>query len=217
MNQSMEILLAAAAFAPAPVFGVAGLMGSGKDTVAKFIAEEYDAKIIHFADPIYESAKRLNPYVLYDTSPIRLMDLIDKIGWDKAKRTSFEVRRLLQIIGTECGRNIHGEDCWIELAADKIRRLFDRNSNEFADPACVLIPDVRFHNEAAFIKSIGMEVLYVERPGLADDTPEMQHISEQHGQELKLLCKIIKNDGTLDNLKAKVLRAMEKHLKTVPK
>lgn len=219
MTQSMEILLATGKFSPAPIIGVAGLMGSGKDAVAKIIAEEYEAKIIRFADPVYEAAKRLDPYVIYDASPMRLMDLIEKIGWDKAKRTIFEVRRLLQVIGTECGRQIHGDDCWVRLAADKIRDLYKYNpdNSQRCNVDCIVIPDVRFYNEAHFVKTAGLEVLYVERPSLTEDSPEMQRISEQHGKELKPLCRIIRNNGTLDDLRAKVLKIVGRHLKTAPK
>jgi dephospho-CoA kinase len=37
------------------VVGLVGESGSGKDTIAKYLAEKYDAKLMRFADPIKET------------------------------------------------------------------------------------------------------------------------------------------------------------------
>ena len=71
-------------------------------------------------------------------------------GWDEAKKTE-EVRRLLQIFGTEIGRSLLGENIWVELAT----RNLESSKN-------YVFTDVRFPNEADKIKNLGGLIWRVE-------------------------------------------------------
>lgn len=177
------------------LIGLNGVAQSGKDSAAKFLIE-LGWKRIAFADAVREAALAINPIVFdYDDDGYPeatcLSSLVDNLGWDIAKQNP-EVRRLLQVIGTEAGRNIHGPDCWVLAAENKL----EPNRNH-------VFTDVRFPNECEWIQSAGGKVYKVERPGVG---PVNSHISDN----LELpVDGIIVNDGSLDDLKTKILELVK--------
>ena len=87
------------------LIGLTGPPGCGKDTAADHLVKNHGFVRVAFADTIREVALTIDPYDHF----FRLSDVINLIGWDRAKRQP-EVRRLLQVIGTEAGRDVHGAD-----------------------------------------------------------------------------------------------------------
>ncbi len=61
----------------------------------------------------------------------RVRDLVDDIGWDKAKVQYPEIRELLQRMGTEVGRALYGESFWVaDPAVNETReRILIKNPN----------------------------------------------------------------------------------------
>ena len=57
-----------------------------------------------------------------------------------------EIRKLLQLEGTEKGRNIYGDDIWIRYVKAWSELYMSRGIKY------IIIPDVRFKNEYEFIK-----------------------------------------------------------------
>ena len=90
---------------------------------------------VAFADTIRHVALTIDPYVHF----FRLSDVVNLIGWDKAKHTP-EVRRLLQVFGTEVGRDMFGPEVWVDQVFKKI--------DTFPQGQRAVITDVRFSNEA---------------------------------------------------------------------
>lgn len=147
------------------LIGLHGFSGAGKDTVAKILAESGYTRIA-FADKLREALLGLNPVVMVEGGRgVRLAPLIRSHGWDTVKRRVPEVRELLQRLGTEAGRNIHGNDVWVRLALSPV----------LPDDNCV-ITDVRFPNEAAAIRARGGVMVNVVRPGCGAVN---DHVSEQ--------------------------------------
>ena len=109
-------------------------------------------------------------------------------GWDEAKKTE-EVRRLLQIFGTEIGRSLLGENIWVELAT----RNLESSKN-------YVFTDVRFPNEADKIKNLGGLIWRVERPSI--------NAINNHSSEVALngyhYDAIITNDSDMVALKNRV-------------
>lgn len=174
-----------------------GLKGSGKDTAAAILTEEYGFTKIAFADAVREMALTINPYIpvksigfmwewidqLADHLP--LADIIDEKGWDWAKREIPEVRRLLQVIGTEAGRMLLGENVWVDILAKKYPDISNTGSR-------YVITDCRFDNEVEFVRNHGGNLVWVERPGIVSDG----HASES--THIKDLCSVIvHNDSTI--------------------
>lgn len=172
--------------------GLTGLAGSGKDTAAEALVAagwKRDA----FADRMRVAVLALDPWV--DVDPFyraagrdRLSFLVERYGWDEAKREYPEVRRLLQKFGTEAGRKIHGDDCWIDL-------LFRSWDNETS----LVITDCRFNNEAEAVRARGGLVVRIDRPGL-EPLPG-GHASEA-GVSPALVDIVVFNDGPVGKLHA---------------
>jgi hypothetical protein len=176
------------------IIGFSGYARSGKDTAAKLLCLNYEFNRISFADPMRDAMYKLNPLVL---DKIRLADLVDEHGWEIAK-TYTEVRRLLQVFGTEVGREMFGGNFWIDQAFKQI------------DPAArIVIADVRFPNEADAIKARGGKVIRVNRK---DTTAVNRHVSE-HALDNYMFDHVIFNDGTLDDLADNVFMLMRSAFK----
>lgn len=137
------------------ILGLSGWARNGKDTVADHLISKYGYKRISFAAPMKEALYRLNPKITINSvmgTPIRIG--VDVYGWDDLKTYGPEVRELLQRFGTEVGRELWGEDFWVNAAIDNI-----------PDGSKVVISDVRYPNEADAVKKLGGEVWRVVRPG----------------------------------------------------
>lgn len=165
------------------VIGLTGHMRAGKDTVAEILGER-GYKRIGFADALKSMALVLNPYV---TAHTRLAELVDREGWEGAKEEP-EVRRLLQVLGTECVRDHLGQDAWVSALSLTMRHDTERD---------YVVADVRFPNEADAIHAWGGEVWRVVRPGFEGDG----HASERFMDSIAADRSII-NDGTIEDLRA---------------
>ena len=147
------------------LIGLHGFPGAGKDTVARLLADAGYSRIA-FADKLREALLGLNPVVIVEGGRgVRLAPLVKAHGWDVLKRRVPEVRELLQRLGTEAGRNIHGEDVWVRLALWHV--LPEDN---------VVITDCRFPHEFAAIRARGGVMVNVVRP---DCGPVNDHVSER--------------------------------------
>jgi hypothetical protein len=109
------------------------------------------------------------------------------------------VRELLQTLGTEWGRNIVGKDLWADVWRGKVKRL--RYNHH------IVCDDVRFENEAHMIMELGGIMLRVIRPAAAAAST---HASEG-GLDNFPFAATIRNEGTVEDLRAKVDRFLEKY------
>lgn len=146
------------------IIGLSGYARSGKDTAADHLISRHGFTRYSFAAPMKEAMYKLNPIVHSDTiGEFRYKNLVDVYGLDSAKESNPEIRRLLQVFGTEVGREMFGENFWVDLALNSIK---EEN---------VVISDVRFKNEADAIRSIGGQVWRINRHGVG---PVTDHSSE---------------------------------------
>lgn len=168
------------------VIGLSGLKGCGKDTAAQVLIEDGWTRLA-FADPLRQMLYTLNP-LIGDldgrSNPIRWQQYLDTVGYDEAKKHP-EVRRLMQVFGTEVIRQQYGQDAWVNLAAKRINR----------EPGNYVVTDVRFDNEAKMIHAIGGFMVRIERDGLTSDG----HASEA-GISDDLIDAVIKNNDTVESL-----------------
>ena len=161
------------------VIGLSGYARAGKDTVAKIICE-YGFEQRSFADPLRAMLAALDPKL---GSHRRVSDLLGFHDWESAKSDP-EVRQLLQRLGTEAGRNVLGENIWIDA-------LFRSPSS-----GRLVVPSVRFPNEAEAIRSRGGIVVRVTRP---DHGPVNRHGSETALDDFDFDAHVL-NDGQIDDL-----------------
>jgi len=173
------------------IIGVSGYAQAGKDTFADILVAHYGFKKISFADKLRECLAALNPVVdvegKYSRPPhlMRYNEAIAHYGYPVAKSLFPEIRVLLQRFGTEVGRDLLGNDVWVEAFLESIN--YDLNQN-------IVIPDVRFKNEAEMITYYRGHVVRVVRP---DVFRINDHPSED--QDFKV-DTIIHNDGNIDDL-----------------
>lgn len=191
------------------VIGLAGRMGSGKDTVCELMQELHGGEVLRraFADPLKISAARALGFVGSEQAAVDYCNMLKEQGTiavfqgDDAL-TDITGRQFLQWYGTEAHRNVFGQDFWIDASLP----LFRTEADFFGtDPKedIVVFTDVRFPNEAARIKEWGGEVWEVIR--FNDEADE--HLSEQK-LPARLVNATIDNRGTYDDLRAVVAASL---------
>lgn len=180
-----------------PIIGIGGQFGSGKDECAKAIMSMFEMPIIvRFADGVREGLMRMNPFV---GGSFRLNDAVATLGWDHAKRSYPEIRRLMQAYGDDSGRQIHGDDCWVKRLKSMICKL--EHLGDDKRPQCYVVPDVRYPGEVDFINKFGLGCMFVDRPGIDATEAARQHSSESHFAYVREHSqRIVVNDGPLSAL-----------------
>lgn len=175
--------------------GFSGYARAGKDTAYSLLADEGWNRVA-FADPMREFLYRLNPIVAQFTwsGSLRLADVIDDVGWDGYKETPHgpEMRQLMQRLGTECGRELLGNNIWVDTALDRL------------PPGNYAVTDCRFENEADAIRSRGGRIIRITRPGVG---PANSHISET-GLDYYEFDAVVHNDGSLEDFKRKLMEVV---------
>ncbi len=176
------------------VIGITGKKRSGKDTFAARLIEEHGFTQVRFAYPLRAMLKAQNPIVDftrgYEDGFVRLTDVLGpEEDWETAKELP-EVRRLMQALGTEAGRNILGENIWVDTARKQIDAI----------DGPVVITDVRFPNEAELVTDIGT-LVRITRPSLG--VPTDLHPSETALDDWWVDPDFdVVNDGTIADLHA---------------
>jgi hypothetical protein len=165
-----------------PLIGITGRARSGKDTVANFVIAAVGGYRYSFADPIRAMLMPLGIDMSDPYWQARKEDVIPVLG--------VSPRRMMQTLGTEWGRNLISPDLWVVLAHQCLLR----------NGPGMVIPDVRFENEAAWVRKHGGRIIHVVRPNVA---PVEAHASED-GIEVLPEDAQLSNSGTLEELQLSV-------------
>lgn len=144
---------------PLILVGFAGRAGAGKDTAAQALSRFFHFKVRHFADSL-----KMASIELFDFSDQQLHTQAGKETVDAY--WGFSPRYALQKLGTECMRDMFGNDFWV-------RRAFKRVMT-----GRVVFADVRFPEEAEAIRSAGGKVIRIVRPGSDLSDATQLHASE---------------------------------------
>lgn len=165
------------------LIGLAGKAGAGKDTAANHLWSEHDFTAYAFADPI-----RAGLQAMLGLSDQELSDR----SYKETVLEPFGVspRRMMQTLGTEWGRQCIHPDLWLLVASLNVDELIARGRNR------IVITDIRFDNEADWIRARGGTVLHIRRPGAE---PVAAHASEA-GISIKDKDAIINNTGSIQFL-----------------
>lgn len=173
--------------------GLVGRARSGKDTVALHLVEKNKYTRVAFADRMRDAVEAMNPVIRLDVEGLEwtcpLAVGLKMYGWEGLKQYSPDVRGYLQRMGTEVGRDMFGEDFWVEQAL-RVAGAYDK----------VVFSDVRYPNEAERIRKEGGVLWRVEREGIEKSD---EHTSESLVETIKVDA-VIKNNGTLDELFTKI-------------
>lgn len=177
---------------PAPLLGITGRAGAGKDTVARILAARHQYSIYAFATPLYEMVRAGFGIDVHQLTRAQKETPIDWLG-DRSPR------HLLQTLGTEWGRTCVAADVWIRAA----ERNIDQHRAHFGPRARVVITDVRFPNEAEWVRARGGLIWHLTRPDDGLDGDAGAHASER-GVPYAISDCWLRNDGTLDELERAV-------------
>jgi len=186
------------------LIGITGKAGSGKDTAADYIAEKYGYRKYNLADPI---KKALNAMFGWD------MSYWDDREWKETilPKIGVSPRVLAQTLGTEWGREIINEQIWLHIAEDLVESVAHSHSHNG-----VVIPDLRFDNEALWMKNLSdtkpyvdnYKIVKIERSDI-DYVDNTKHSSES-GVSSTFIDNFVNNNGSIDDLEFEFDKLMEK-------
>jgi len=177
------------------IIALSGFARSGKDEAARVLVEDFGFKQVAFADKLREMLYQLNPIVSmgvyenhhwdYERS-VYVQDAVNQYGWDGYKETPYgpEIRRLLQRLGTEAGRQTLWDSIWIDAALANL-----------PDDAKVVVSDARFFNEFDAVRDRGGFVWRIDREGVG---PANDHASELEAINYPNFSLFLQNNGTLE-------------------
>jgi len=160
-----------------------GKAGSGKDTACEYLRTKIEGSTgitLGFSDPLKKGVAAMFgiPLEMME-DPVKKEEIIPHLG--------FSPRKALQVIATEGVRNHLGPDVWI--------KLLDQEYKNCIEDSIILIKDLRFDNEAEWVKSKGGYVVKLIRNY---SSTAAKHISEQ-GIDHNLVSLTIFNLGDIDH------------------
>lgn len=175
------------------LIGIAGAAGSGKSTVGTYLEDVWGYRGYALADPI--------KFGLHE-----MLGLSDYQLWGDEKELALasygkSPRQLMQSLG-DWGRDVRS-DLWLTLAGKMLSRM---DEYETMGHRGVVITDIRYEIEAAFVRDRGGVIIHLDRAAAA---PVHEHSSEYgvRGSHYTDIC--ITNNGTLDELYCKLSDVMD--------
>lgn len=140
------------------IIGIVGFIGTGKSTIGRILETDFGYQSISFASNLKDAVSDIFgwPRELLEgnTSESRkFRETIDK-KWSEELKREITPRLALQLMGTEAGRNIFGQNVWVYSTMRKI---------ENSDNPNWVITDCRFSNEMDSIRKRGGKIIHVKR------------------------------------------------------
>lgn len=165
--------------------GITGKIGAGKDTLAQWLQDncfDGSAAITSFAAPLKQAC-----YAVFGWSEEIMNNRTTKEAVDPF--WGFSPRQAAQLLGTEGMRHLFGDDVWIKA----LQRRLD---GDLAAIGTIIIPDVRFENEARFIREQGGRIIHME---IAADTVTLSAQTKAHASEQGVA--FVDGDALIENNK----------------
>lgn len=164
------------------ILGMVGKLQSGKTTISRYLRER---------------EVEVGEYIFIFSFASLLKEMILKSGlcskeelWNK--KTDFS-RLMMQKIGTDIIRDQIDPDFWVKKMKEKIKE-----TKRYEPNSIIIIDDVRYKNEASFIKEFkNSKLIRINRPSI---NSKSNHRSETEQDEI-VVDFTIENIGTLDDLK----------------
>lgn len=170
------------------LIGLTGFARTGKSTAAGHLASEHNFETYAFMTPLKEGIAAMFNLSIEDIEGPGKEQPIDWLGRSP--------RQLMQLLGTEWGRDMISASIWLDLAEQNLGNLAEL----YPDAPGFVISDVRFENEADFVRKRGGLIIHVQR---ADASAVNPHVSEL-GVAVQPHDAVINNDSDLVGLFAQV-------------
>ncbi len=161
---------------PFRLVALAGPAGVGKTTIAEQLTLTYNFKVVSFAGALKQSLVALTGLT---PSHFNKMELKEKQipGLDYSPRT------LMQKFGTEFVRDMVHPNFWVW----RMKNTIDKEQKYD-----IIIDDVRFNNEAKFIRDYGGLLIHLDRD-FESPTVHTDHVSEKPVRRNKFDCFVYEN------------------------
>lgn len=170
------------------LIGLTGNARTGKTTTAQHLSLEHGFECYAFADPMRDALMAMFQLSPEDFEGDAKEQPVDWLGRSP--------RQLMQLLGTEWGRHMISANLWVEVAEQHLNAIANAT---FPTPSFV-ISDVRFENEADFIRRRGGVIVHL----LRFEAPKVNaHVSEA-GVSLHKDDLVLMNNGDLAGLYSQI-------------
>lgn len=148
------------------IVGLCGFISSGKSTAANILIDNHGFTRLAFADPLKDACSKIFgwPRELLEGDTSNSRDFREKVDtfWSTELGYDITPRQALQVLGTEAGREIFGENLW---TASLKQKILDKKKKDaiLRQTSNIVITDVRFPNEIMMLKSLGAKIVEVSR------------------------------------------------------
>lgn len=163
------------------LIGLHGLAGAGKDTVADYLVRQHRFVKRPLAAPIKAALNTMFGWLPEDW---------EDREWKEARAPELgnrSPRYLAQTLGTEWGRDLVVDDLWLRLMEREWNHVLAMSSD-----VGMVVPDVRFVNEAERIRQLGGMVVRIVRP----NGPKVEAHSSEAGLPDSAVDMTVLNDST---------------------
>lgn len=175
------------------IIGITGKARSGKDTAGDVLYKKQGFYKMAFAKPIKDALERM--FLAYKPEFNFGQNKEDNLeGLDVSPRV------LAQTLGTEWGRNIIHEDIWVKIMEKRINTM-----RELTNVKGFVITDVRFENEAQWVRASEGILIHITR----EDIKDVAEHSSENGIKPVEGDKMIINNGTIEDLHKNVIEAVQ--------
>ena len=168
---------------------LSGKIGSGKDAVGKILVERFGFERMAFADAVKDEVCAMHGFRRSDLDDDNKESLVSHDGEKKTLRSI--------LVSHATKRRDADENAWARIVVDRMRASPCRNG--------FVITDWRFPNELALVETAfgnvrAFRIVRSDAPSLtyADVVPTAPGLA------------VVSNDGTLDDLRVRVLAAFAK-------
>ena len=139
------------------IIGICGFIGSGKDTVADYLVNQYHFRRDSFANSLKDAVAAVFGWdrELLEGRTTAARDWREQTDtwWSHKLGMPITPRWVLQQWGTEVCRKSFHNDIWIVSLENRLRQSTDN----------IVISDCRFPNEVKAIKNAGGKVIWIQR------------------------------------------------------
>ncbi|MHA6478933.1 deoxynucleotide monophosphate kinase family protein [Stutzerimonas sp. KH-1] len=135
------------------IIGLHGLARTGKDTAARYLAAHYALLSYAFAEPLKAAIMQMFNLTAEHIEGALKEEPLPGIGKSP--------RQLMQLLGTDWGRDMVHRELWLLLAEQNLNHMASLHQDPITG---FILRDVRFENEADWVRSKGGVIVHIHRP-----------------------------------------------------
>lgn len=167
--------------------------GGGKDYLADYLVENHGFVKMRFAQPLYEAVSVITGLTPAEVEAVKegkfsvvRHSLLPSDNWPVLKDN---MRKILQMVGTEIGRDLWNQNNWVNHLGRRIDGVLAHGRQGYGSPQDgepyngIVVTDTRFPNEFDMLEARGFFMLDLQAPDeflrIRRDDPKWEHPSER--------------------------------------